>query len=122
MSGQQRRSHTAPTGTPTRASSGGGGGGLSRLPSPTSVQSPRGQFLGRTSSIAATEEASFAAAQELASVLNAPPPSNPWLAWSATLAQSLTDADGPPPPLPPGTLPEVRSACKMVEEKNMVIG
>jgi hypothetical protein len=59
-----------------------------------------------------SEEASFAAAaQELASVLNAPTAGSSWLgAWPFGLGE---DADAKPPSLPPGTLPEVRNGgCK----------
>lgn len=55
----------------------------------------------------------MAAAQELASVLNAPPTPGAasWLAgWPFGQAFGQEDYDAPPPPLPPGTLPEVRFA------------
>jgi hypothetical protein len=96
--GYQRRSNTAPA-------AGSSSGSLSRLAS-LALPSPGGLH-SRTGSVAAAEDASFAAAQELASVMNAPAAaSSSWLAaWPFAQTE---DFDAPPPPLPPGTLPEVR--------------
>jgi hypothetical protein len=72
---------------------------------PSSLLSPA-----RSVSLTA-EEASFAAVQELASMLDVPSPSSSsWLgAWP--FAGGGDDVDAKPPPLPPGTLPEVCSAA-----------
>lgn len=120
---QQRRIRTAP---------GGGGGSGAHFDSRSSssrgfglgrttslgmgAPSPGGRMHSRTSStLSAAEEASMAAAQELASVMNAPPTPGgaSWLAgWPFGQAFGQEDYDAPPPPLPPGTLPEVRgSGC-----------
>ena len=80
------------------------------LPSPGRGLPSPGRPLGRTESLAAAADASYAAAQELASVMNAPAGGGGgWLAAAWPFAQALVqeDYDAPPPPLPPGTLPEV---------------
>jgi hypothetical protein len=95
--GHQRRSNTAPAAA--------GSGSLPRLAS-LALPSPGGLH-SRTGSVAAAEDASFAGAQELASLMNAPAAaSSSWLAaWPFGRTE---DFDAPPPPLPPGTLPQVR--------------
>lgn len=120
--GQQRRQGALPP-LPPGGSGGGGGPAHSRsgsraelvsgmsLPSPGRGLPSPGRPLGRTESLAASTDASYAAAQELASVMNAPAGAGGgWLAAAWPFAQSLVqeDYDAPPPPLPPGTLPEVR--------------
>ncbi|PSC74274.1 vacuolar sorting-associated chloroplastic [Micractinium conductrix] len=125
MSAPQRRAITAP------ASGGGGGSGASfaggsasgssslaspvtRTVSLASGTSSYGRAHSRTmSALTAAEEASMAAAQELTSVANAPPSAGGGAAaWLAALpfgqAFGAEDYDAPPPPLPPGTLPEVK--------------
>ncbi|KAL4452640.1 hypothetical protein ABPG75_008302 [Micractinium tetrahymenae] len=135
----QRRTVTAPAGgvgpggapSDLRSSS-SGGGAAGRAPFDSRSRSSRGFGLGRTTSLgmgmaapspggrmhsrtsstlSAVEEASLAAAQELASVLNAPPTPGAasWLGgWPFGQAFGQEDYDAPPPPLPPGTLPEVQ--------------
>ena len=130
MSAPQRRAITAP------ASGGGGGSGASfaggsasgssslaspvtRTVSLASGTSSYGRAHSRTmSALTAAEEASMAAAQELTSVANAPPSAGGGAAaWLAALpfgqAFGAEDYDAPPPPLPPGTLPEVGGGWAM---------
>lgn len=132
MSGApQRRSQTAPT--PAAASGTGGGGAATgsgshhgRTGSGSLARMGtlgRASTLGhsRTSSMAlpsppsalpsplSADDATYAAAQELASVMNMPTaPGGSWLgAWPWATALYSEDYAAPPPPLPPGTLPEV---------------
>lgn len=124
MSGQQQHQPLGPTDRGTSAATGGGGRGA-----PTALERPslqRGPSLARTStpghsragSLAGAasgtlDDASIAAAQELASIMNQPAAApTSWLgAWPWAQALVAEDYDAPPPPLPPGTLPEV-GACR----------
>ena len=117
---QQRRSLTVPpAGSGTSGGSGAASGSNSRqqslqrwgsgatLPSPGRL----GAVHSRAASLTSLDNAAYAASQELASVLNAPSgataaASSSWLmGWPFAQGE---DYDAPPPPLPPGTLPEVR--------------
>lgn len=63
----------------------------------------RSQGLSRS---AVAESSNYAAAaQELASVVNNPAAQSSWLAWP--FSAGAVDFEAAPPPLPPGTLPEV---------------
>lgn len=119
MSGQQQRRAQGP---PTAAA----GGGTSAAPVGRAASLARGASLGRGSapshsragSLAgstsgALDDASFAAAQELASVMNQPAAApGGWLgSWPWAQALVAEDYDAPPPSLPPGTLPEVGAWC-----------
>lgn len=109
MNSPHRRAYTAPGGNGGGTPGGSGSGSLGRTLS-AGLTSP-GRLQSRNSStLSAAEEASLAAVQELASVMNAPPAAaGSWLAaWSLTQAFGQEDFDAPPPPLPPGTLPDVR--------------
>lgn len=120
MSGQQQHRPQGATagGTSASAATGGSSGG----PSLGRGSSQRGPALARTStsshsragSLVGTasgtlDDASIAAAQELASIMNQPAAApTSWLgAWPWAQALVAEDYDAPPPPLPPGTLPEV---------------
>ncbi len=120
MSGQQQHRPLGAAGGSTSASAAAGGsGGAAAL---GRAGSQRGPSLARTSvsghsrssSLAGTasgtlDDASMAAAQELASIMNQPAAAaSSWLgAWPWAQALVAEDYDAPPPPLPPGTLPEV---------------
>ena len=120
MSGQQQQRPLGAAGGGTSAGSGGGGSGGAASLGRTGSQ--RGPALARTSasshsrtgSLVGTasgtlDDASIAAAQELASIMNQPAAApTSWLgAWPWAQALVAEDYDAPPPPLPPGTLPEV---------------